>query len=222
MQQNTFCVQKTPGSTRPARCCPRWTVGCETGSVGCCDPAQPWQWTLASERKIESVREVVDDFDMLEDVDGDVAYALMVSGSSRVAMSAWTIEMSSGKVVAKKSLGAFDDDPAGESTREFLWDSSRKLFYYFDANFTANGGARPETGREVYMYSVNPATGDVKKTVIDGATDFPTGYAMRTSDNHVVVATEHFEGMSFFLSFFFSSRFRIQTYAHIYMDQVRK
>ena len=169
------------------------TVGCETGSVGCCDPASPWQWNLASQRKMAQFDEVVEDFDTdLSSASDDVAYALMVSGSSRVAMSAWTIDMTSGKVLAKKSLSAFDDDPAGESTREFLWDNKRKLFYYFDANFTANGGARPENGREVYMYSVNPATGDVQKSVLQGATDFPTGYAMR-SDGHVVIATEHFE-----------------------------
>ena len=145
-------------------------------------------------RKIKQSDVAVEDFDFdgLSGASGDVGYALMVSGSSRVAMSAWTIDMTSGKILAKKSLSAFDDDPAGESTREFLWDTTRKLFYYFDANFTANGGARPDEGREVYMYSVNPVTGDVKKSVLQGATDFPTGYAMR-SDGHVVIATEHFE-----------------------------
>lgn len=46
MQQSTYCVSKTEGSEHPARCCPRWTIGCEAGTVGCCDPAQPWQWTV--------------------------------------------------------------------------------------------------------------------------------------------------------------------------------
>lgn len=196
MQQSTYCVQKDPSfPTLPARCCPRWTVGCDTGSVGCCDPAQPWQWSIAEKRSIIANNSpIVDDFDNSDEniEDGAVAYALMVSGSAKVALSAWTIDISTGEVVAKKSLSSFDDDPAGESTREFLWDALRKKFYYFDANFTADGGSRPTKGRTVYLYSVDPASGTVNKTTIVGAVDFPTGYAMR-DDGHILMATEHFE-----------------------------
>ena len=42
--QPTYCVPKNANlNPYPARCCPRYTVGCNVGEVGCCDPAIPWQ-----------------------------------------------------------------------------------------------------------------------------------------------------------------------------------
>eukprot|EP00755_Sulcionema_specki_P004266 Sspe_Gene.29638::Locus_14191_Transcript_4_7_Confidence_0.364_Length_1921::g.29638::m.29638 len=41
VNEATFCVPKE--GLYPSRCCPLWTVGCGVGSVGCCDPARPWQ-----------------------------------------------------------------------------------------------------------------------------------------------------------------------------------
>ena len=38
----TKCVEPR-GTFITSTCCPRWTVGCTHGSVGCCDPASPWQ-----------------------------------------------------------------------------------------------------------------------------------------------------------------------------------
>ena len=48
IDQTSFCVTSTgdPVYGYPARCCPQWTVGCSVGSVGCCDPAQPWQRSI--------------------------------------------------------------------------------------------------------------------------------------------------------------------------------
>eukprot|EP00665_Eupelagonemidae_sp_cell47_P004144 gene4145-8110_t len=40
--QATYCVAPRP-SFAASTCCPRWTVACSVGSVGCCDPARPWQ-----------------------------------------------------------------------------------------------------------------------------------------------------------------------------------
>ena len=37
-------------------CCPRWTVGCTVGSVGCCDPAKPWQTTTAATSRTNTRR----------------------------------------------------------------------------------------------------------------------------------------------------------------------
>ena len=38
--QPTYCVPKNANlNPYPARCCPRYTVGCNVGEVGCCDPA---------------------------------------------------------------------------------------------------------------------------------------------------------------------------------------
>ncbi len=44
VSQPTVCVPKgADGGGYPARCCPRETVGCGAGTVGCCNPARAWQ-----------------------------------------------------------------------------------------------------------------------------------------------------------------------------------
>ena len=40
--QLTTCVLPR-GSYQTSTCCPKWTVPCTVGTVGCCDPARPWQ-----------------------------------------------------------------------------------------------------------------------------------------------------------------------------------
>ena len=44
VNQPTVCIPKlSDASSYPARCCPRETVGCSAGVVGCCNPARAWQ-----------------------------------------------------------------------------------------------------------------------------------------------------------------------------------
>ena len=42
LNQVSQCVAPRPSFTT-STCCPRWSVGCSVGTVGCCDPARPWQ-----------------------------------------------------------------------------------------------------------------------------------------------------------------------------------
>lgn len=205
MQQSTFCVAKTGTSQLPARCCPRWTVGCNTGSVGCCDPAQPWQWNIASSARhasaaglntaAASASEIlVDANDVMPPRAGGAteAYALIISGwaTGRSSLVALTIDTTTGKVTKKIPVRSFRDDPAGDETREFVWDSAKKIFYYLDANFTAAGGARPPKGREAYLFSVDPTTGATTQQTVTGAVDFPTGYAFYPEKGTILMATD--------------------------------
>lgn len=201
MQQSTYCVQKDPSvPSLPSRCCPRWTVGCTTGSVGCCDPAQPWQWFLASTstknnnsnkgHKREHQQPHQTRF-VSSNGDADLsAYALLVSGVSG-GLEGWKINVGTGAIEARtRVIKGFDDDPAGESTREFMFDSKRKLFYYVDANFTANGGARPAGGREMYLYTVDPVGGTTHKQTVSGAVDFPVGYSYHAETDAIILGVE--------------------------------
>ena len=43
LSQPTLCIPKNINLPYPARCCPRETVGCSAGTVGCCNPARAWQ-----------------------------------------------------------------------------------------------------------------------------------------------------------------------------------
>lgn len=94
---------------------------------------------------------------------------------------------------APVQVNGFSDNPAGESTREFLWDHTSKKFYYFDVNFTAFGGARPTNGRQPYLVTVDPISGTTTRASITGAKDFPTGYARVSDSGKVIMATEAWE-----------------------------
>eukprot|EP00037_Helgoeca_nana_P017254 m.163433 g.163433 ORF g.163433 m.163433 type:complete len:529 (-) comp23907_c0_seq1:223-1809(-) len=202
LAQTTYCVAKGAGSSFPARCCPQWTVGCEVGSVGCCDPAQPWQWTIAAgtvdaaatrPRPQPSIpTPTAASFHATTPTE---AYALVVSGwdSTESSLIALTIDTASGNITKKIQVSGFSDNPAGESTREFLWDPASKKFYYFDVNFTASGGERPSTGRPVFLVSVTPTTGEVTRQVITGALDFPTGFALYGTAGKVLLATKAYD-----------------------------
>ena len=217
LAQNTFCVQKAAGSQRPSRCCPHWTIGCESGSVGCCDPAQPWQWNLGSghgrstvilnqrqqQQQQQQQQKKQDQTQQQEKVQTPTllpqapttVYALVVSGwrSQGKALVAVKIDTRTG-TATETAVTGFRDDPAGESTREFLWDPKRRVFYYLDANFTANAGERPAKGRPVYLYTVDPERATATSAVVKGASDFPTGYAMSGTGADIIMATLRVEG----------------------------
>ena len=55
VRQSTMCVAPR-GPFTTSTCCSRWTVGCTVGSVGCCDPAQPWQLATSVDHQTTSGR----------------------------------------------------------------------------------------------------------------------------------------------------------------------
>jgi hypothetical protein len=94
VQQTTKCAPKSNGF--PARCCPRWTVGCTSGSVGCCDPAQPWQWSLATDRPEALDPEGLGQADWNQTAwAASAAYALFVQTSTLHVMK---VDVSSGRI----------------------------------------------------------------------------------------------------------------------------
>ena len=109
-----------------------------------------------------------------------LAYVLVVNGVIG-GLEGLTVSVATGDIQTHtRIIKSFDDDPAGESTREFMFDSKRKLFHYIDANFTANGGSRPADGRDMYLYSVDPVAGTTEKKTVSGAKDFPVGYVFHS------------------------------------------
>jgi hypothetical protein len=67
-----------------------------------------------------------------------------------------------------------------------------KVFYYLDANFTTGGGERPAKGRQAYLFTIDPTTGESSQTSISGAVDFPVGYAFHPEVNTVRVFRQKF------------------------------
>ena len=193
MQQNGACVPKVAGF--PARCCPRWTVGCTIGSVGCCDPAQPWQWALAkTHRKMpisfskSSASTLTQSPRAVPASTGDNVTSVHAIFVTELGLAVMNIDTATGRIHNRAKVKHFNDDPAGESTREYLYDPTRGKFFYLDSNFTADGGRRPATGRPFYLYTLDPATGESTQRTVSGAKEFPTGFVMH--GEKILVATE--------------------------------
>jgi hypothetical protein len=170
--QSSQCINQDASAPQyPSRCCPRYTVACDVGSVGCCDPAQPWQWQVFEEDSASRIAELGPEPVVAA---AESAYVMFNEGGTLRVMS---VALATGQTSSVKNVVGFED-LFGESTRPWLWDQGRAQFYYLDANFTAAGGARPAGGRDVLLYTCEPTSGAVTRATVAGAKDFPVGYAM--------------------------------------------
>eukprot|EP01064_Diplonema_japonicum_P018528 TRINITY_DN27228_c0_g1_i1.p1 TRINITY_DN27228_c0_g1~~TRINITY_DN27228_c0_g1_i1.p1 ORF type:complete len:433 (+),score=68.02 TRINITY_DN27228_c0_g1_i1:42-1301(+) len=146
----TFCVQKT-SPQYPSRCCPNWTVGCQAGSVGCCDPARPWQRALGSSTPVPPSTSAT------ATTVNSTMYAIFTAGLN-IHLEALTIEPSG----ATKRLSI--TGPAlewyttlyGEGTRVFPFDARRNLFHFVE-------GTR---NTSITLYTVDPKTGSSTSRVL--------------------------------------------------------
>ena len=68
------------------------------------------------------------------------------------------------------------------------------LCHPVQANFTKDGGQRPIDGREVYVFTVDPVSGEATQQVVRGATDYPVGFSMDDSTGRIIMATEKWDG----------------------------
>lgn len=208
--QTTFCVAPR-GSIQTSTCCPRWTVGCQVGSVGCCDPARPWQYfqsTVAGNASYSFVRNpmksdgyskaaMLPDFTSEIDASHKIAYALFVSdGLLKDSFVSMTIDLASGHVVKKRTVsGPVQEYVAklfGGSTRLFSWDPAKARFVFADADYTAKGPAFPLT-----VFSIDAATGVSTSKVVSGCAGEPLGMVFDTATSSLIIGTQDRDSASF-------------------------
>ena len=219
--QPTYCVPKnTSLSSFPARCCPRFTVGCVAGTVGCCDPSTPWQRGRPLSPGVKSgsvfsayrggrkqhekpkgthlsvLRERNHDTNMLASSAGTsngTAYALVTNGVAP-GLIAWTIDLASGNITRKIPVNGYNT--AGENTRDFLYDRFVNLFYQFDVDFVHK---RPAAGRDITMTTIDPTTGSTSTIKLTGgAKDYVTGFCIDTVTKNMMIATDNGVEWSFY------------------------
>jgi len=207
ISQATFCV-KPRGSFHTSTCCPRWTVGCTVGSVGCCDPAGNWQTlgggTASTARNVSrtfarrpaSARASAavggSDFNQTTDGAGVVAHALFTSSRGLETM---TISVPGGNVTARhKVTGAaqtYYSQFYGGSTRVFPWDAQGARFVFADADTS-------EASQPVTVYTVDGRTGSSNSTPVKGFSGYPIGMAWDAASSRLVVSTQTATVASFF------------------------
>ena len=181
VKQSTKCVAPRPPFAT-STCCARWTVGCTAGSVGCCDPARPWQNIGVSQtvslRKPNAVaREaaaaaatasvVEEPVHPATRASSVIAHALFTKSVSN-GLTALTIDVASGNVTSKADVTGpasdYYDLYYGESTRVWPFDASKARFVFADFDFSETN-----TSEALKVYTIDAKTGaSTKATAIGG------------------------------------------------------
>ncbi len=97
-----------------------------------------------------------------------------------------TINITDGTVLNKASVEGYNT--WGESTRDFVYDPTRRAFYMLDVDFTK---AAPSGGRPVVLYSINADTGATTNTSISEMKGYVYGYAFHEASGRIHAAVEH-------------------------------
>lgn len=196
IDQTTYCVPKEAGQKDyPARCCPQWTVGCFVGSVGCCDPARPWQRVLAAAPPRGRGR-----IGYAAQGGGvgalpATAYALFTSGSLAAAadLNALTIDVATGAITNNVKLtgpaAAYDAATYGEQTRVFPYAHAANKFFWFDL---------VDATTTITLYLVDPADGSSSAAPVrGGAAGNVIGMGYHAESGSAVLTTGAKDGASF-------------------------
>eukprot|EP01064_Diplonema_japonicum_P029982 TRINITY_DN4972_c0_g5_i1.p1 TRINITY_DN4972_c0_g5~~TRINITY_DN4972_c0_g5_i1.p1 ORF type:complete len:431 (+),score=87.33 TRINITY_DN4972_c0_g5_i1:42-1334(+) len=177
-----FCVPDTPKSSFPARCCPKWTVGCSVGSVGCCDPARPWQRLMQNSRVRNPMGVKGANPTNSRNVFNTTGtmYAIFAAGLS-IHLDALTIEASGAttKRAVTGPVATWYTSLFGEATRVFTFDGKRAQFHFVDGK--PNGG--------VTLYSIDAATGSSTAKTLK-VTGYPEGFAYHLESDKFVFSVE--------------------------------
>lgn len=203
MAQVTTCVKPRP-KFLTSTCCPRWTIGCSTGSVGCCDPARPWQeegdqsHNGLSSKLISAgiarspTRWQSKDLKLQTPAEEPPLLATAAVGKGNATgfgcftrsllpgLACLTFDAGSGHVTARHPVsGPFAEYLklyVGEGTRLFPWDPVSGRFYFADTLF--NKSAPGSYGdNPLVLYTLNPADGSTTASAVSGG-GCPAGFPM--------------------------------------------
>jgi len=208
------CLKQVEACTPPrgpftaATCCPKWTVGCVVGTVGCCDPARPWQQGNAANampsrkpnRGGSALKPSAPDGELVETHSGSsklVGYAVFTQ-ALLFGLVAYEFDATTGHVQAKRRLtgpfATYYERYYGEGTRLLPWDGVAKKFYFADVLINASAGVDPPTT----VYTIDPATGEsTAATVVGCDGGFPFGMAWDAATKALLLATQTEASASF-------------------------
>jgi len=153
-------------------CCARWSIGCEVGSVGCCDPARAWQF-LGPEfattidapghntrrphglsRRLLSGPPAPHIPRAAPSAEASLGYALFSKALSS-ELVALKIDLATGHTTHAPVTGPaaeYYSRFAGEATRLFPFDPATRRFLFADVD-------ESRLGRPLTLYTVNASSG---------------------------------------------------------------
>lgn len=180
----------------PARCCGRWTVCCALGSVGCCDPARPWQLGVEAQRSMAEPA----DIDLAEVADAraggarepsEAVYVLLTDGHRLRTLS---VDSGTGRTSSDRAVSGYTS--YGGETRPWAWLRGAGpvgSFVTVEANWTV---APPPLGAppEVWLHRVDPSTAQCERTPLPAVRGAPRGYCVSSEGTAIVVGVEDGSG----------------------------
>jgi len=218
LNQLTMCVEPR-GQYTTSTCCPKWTIGCTTGSVGCCDPARPWQEHSTSQLAKHDI-DVEDDFvrhvlkqpnlrrhsnleaqQSLAVLEEEEPLPVPPTGTANASgyaiftralidgLSAYTFDAATGAVIAKHPITG----PAGTYFGLYYGQAPRVLPW--DPNsklfYLADvDAAASANATAITLYAINPADGSSTATPVSGCEGFPMGMSWDEALGMLIVATQ--------------------------------
>eukprot|EP01060_Flectonema_neradi_P035135 TRINITY_DN6374_c0_g1_i1.p1 TRINITY_DN6374_c0_g1~~TRINITY_DN6374_c0_g1_i1.p1 ORF type:complete len:447 (+),score=95.18 TRINITY_DN6374_c0_g1_i1:70-1341(+) len=174
LNDETVCVPQTEGKY-PARCCPKWTVGCSVGSVGCCDPARPWQRVIEDDNQPKSIKDTQPHTEVGANT---TSYYALFMGGIHSSLEISTLS-ASGHVTQRTPVTGpvktWTDSLFGESTRVFPFDSKNKMFHFLDGS--------ENTHPTLYSIPINGVSTARNLTTVTG---YPLGFALHDETSNLV------------------------------------
>lgn len=198
----TECVAPR-GPFTTSTCCPKWTVGCTLGSVGCCDPARPWQLESAMPRADQAterlpnlhsaaMRQISRDPPSSKALSNLTGYALFPLDTLFPGMHAFAFDASTGVVTSKVAISGpfakYYDGYYGGSTRLFAFDASTAKFYIADQYDGASG--RQSAPTPTVLFTIDPVSGNSSVVSVLGCGGYPVGQAFDAESRVLVLGTQ--------------------------------
>eukprot|EP00756_Hemistasia_phaeocysticola_P001096 Hpha_TRINITY_DN10793_c0_g2::TRINITY_DN10793_c0_g2_i1::g.43525::m.43525 len=195
ISQSTFCVAPR-GTFQTSTCCPKWTVPCTVGSVGCCDPSTPWQFLAGSGPANVSkaalrrptmpsavLASTLDEGNQVRTLSGQTAYALFTTQTGLQALSIEILTGAVSKVKVSGPVQTYYDQFYGGSLRILPWDAKGARFVWADQDIA-------QGAKTVTVYTVDPKTGVSTSKAVSGVLSYPVGFAWDAALGSLVVGTQ--------------------------------
>lgn len=204
----TDCVKPRPPFTT-STCCPRWTVGCTAGSVGCCDPARPWQMLTTNARKPNRISGVASGLTAnmssealsVPSAANATGYALFPA-SVASTLHAYTFDAATGAVTANHQVtgpfATYYQGYFGEGTRLLPFDSKAARFYLAEQWADPGAPVRSASSPPLVLFAIDPSSGASELVTVTGCdAGYPVGQAWDAASGMLIIGTQDSSTASF-------------------------
>lgn len=184
------------------RCCPQWTVPCNTGSVGCCDPARPWQRNLDDTSAVAAATAEASPAQHPPSLhasigsEANVTVVALFSSPQLANLDCVSIDAQSGTVQSLQPVNGpaatYLNGLYSSETRVYPHRPTRNTFVFADIVQTGATAESPIT-----LYTVDANTCASTALNVTGASGFVVSFAYHPESDTMMLATGAKEATEF-------------------------